>query len=217
MSAPVSPIRVCLVEDQTIVRQGLRSLLALDPGFEIVGEAEDGVAALALIPHLKPDVVLLDIRMPRLDGIGVLKGLGAGGHLPPTLILTTFDDDALLFEALRLGARGYLLKDVAFDQLAEAIRALAAGGTLVQPALTDRILRSLGRPPKAPEPAAERLTDRELEILRLLSGGYSNREIAQALNLAEGTVKNHLSSILAKLGVRDRTRAVLKALEMRYL
>jgi len=219
MMAPSAPIRVCLVEDQTLVRKGIRSLLALAPGFEVVGEAEDGMAALELIPRLKPDVVLLDIRMPKVDGIGVLKGLRAGGSLPPTLILTTFDDDALLFEGLKAGARGFLLKDVDLDQLVTAIRTLASGGNLIQPALTERAVRSLGRreQPREELVPRERLTDREQEILRLLSGGYSNREIATALGLAEGTVKNHASSILAKLGVRDRTRAVLKALEIGYL
>lgn len=219
MTMETAPIRVCLVEDQTLVRKGICSLLALAPGFEVVGEAEDGVAALELIPRLKPDVVLLDMRMPRVDGIGVLKGLRAGNSLPPTLILTTFDDDELLFEGLKAGAQGFLLKDVDLDQLTAAIRTLASGGHLIQPALTERAVRNLGRreQPKEDIFPRERLTDRERDILRLLSGGYSNREIASALSLAEGTVKNHTSSILAKLGVRDRTRAVLKALEIGYL
>lgn len=208
-------IRVFLVEDQAIVRQGLCSLLDLVDDIEVVGEAADGVAAVAEIPTAAPDVVLLDIRMPKLDGLGVLDELRSAGQLPPTLILTTFDDDSSPLSGIHGGAKGFLLKDVSLDQLTEAIRTLAAGGTMIQPAVTDRILKGLGTlrhdfdSLESPDP----LTDRETEILRLMAGGYSNREIAGAFDLAEGTVKNHISSILSKLGVRDRTRAVLKAVE----
>lgn len=209
-------IRVCLVDDQTLVRQGIRSLLELAEGIETVGEAADGEEALEVVAAAEPDVLLLDLRMPRLDGIATLLRLAERGALPPTLILTTFDDDAEVLAALRAGARGYLLKDVTLEQLVAAIRTLAQGGTLVQPAVTDRLLRRIAEHPLAfarlPQP--DPLTGRELEVLRLLAGGYANREIAGALHLTEGTVKNHVSSVLWKLGVRDRTRAVLRALEL---
>lgn len=208
-------IRVCLVEDQTIVRQGLRSLLALNPDIEVVAEAADGEEAITAIRNTNPDVVLLDLRMPRLDGLGVLQRLRENGNLPPTLILTTFDDDAMLFETIRAGAKGWLLKDVSLERLTDAIRTVAAGGTCIEPVITERIMRALERSSVAFDSAElpEALTDREKTILRLLAGGYSNREISQLLNITDGTVKNHISSVLSKLGVRDRTRAVLKAID----
>jgi DNA-binding NarL/FixJ family response regulator len=212
-------IRVALVDDQNLVRQGIRTLLELVPDLAVVGEADGGEAALELLPRVRPDVVLLDLRMPGVGGLEVLRRLGVAGELPPTVVLTTFDEDALLLEALRRGARGFLLKDVSLERLTEAIRAVAAGGTLVQPALTERIVRAALATERSFD-ALERpdpLSAREVEVLRLLAGGYSNREIADALHLAEGTVKNHLSSILSKLGVRDRTRAVLRALELGVL
>jgi len=212
-------IRVCVVDDQTLVRQGIRTLLGLVEGIEVVGEADGGRAALALLPGLRPDVLLLDLRMPGLDGVGVLRELRAAGNPQPTIVLTTFDDDALFLEAIRAGARGFLLKDISLERLAEAIRAVAAGGTLIQPALTERVLRAAldaGCEFPSLDPP-DPLTEREIEVLRLLTGGYNNREIADSLGVAEGTVKNHISSILSKLGVRDRTRAVLKGLEMGLL
>jgi DNA-binding NarL/FixJ family response regulator len=209
-------IRVALVDDQTLVRQGIRTLLELTPDIRVVAEAEDGEQAVAALTASAPDVALLDVRMPRLDGIGVLRALGP--RLPPTILLTTFDDDVVVLEAVRCGARGFLLKDVSLEQLADAVRAVAAGGTLIRPAVTERVLK--GAPASAtydrlddPEP----LTPRETEVLRLMAAGYSNREIAGALDSAEGTVKNQVSSILSKLGVRDRTRAVLRALEIGFL
>ena len=211
-------IRVCLVEDQTLVREGLRSLLDLIDDIEVVAEARDGEEAVRVIPEVRPDVVLLDIRMPRKNGLEVLAELKDKG-LPPTLVLTTFDEDGLVLDAIRAGARGFLLKDVALEQLASAIRALAAGKTLVQPAVTERMLRGLHRQ-KADSPdlqLAESLTERETEILRLMAGGHTNREIGEGLHIAEGTVKNHISNILAKLGVRDRTRAVLKGLDLGFI
>ena len=209
-------IRVGLVDDQTLVRAGIRALLSLVPDVEVLFEAEDGASALRALETASPDVVLLDLRMPGLDGIGVLRALRGTGRLPPTIVLTTFDDDALMLEAIRLGARGFLLKDISLERLAAAIRTVASGGTLLQPAITERLLRAaLGAETGfdssvAPEP----LTEREIEVLRLMTGGCSNREIADSLGVAEGTAKNHISNILAKLGVRDRTRAVLKALEL---
>lgn len=209
-------IRICLVEDQTIVREGLRALLKLSGDFEIVAEAADGEEAIDVIEREKPDVVLLDLRMPRLDGVGVLRLLRERGTLPPSLILTTFDDDAMLFEAVRAGAKGWLLKDVSLERLTSAIRALAAGGSAIEPVITERIMRALDGSGVAFEAAdlPEPLTDREKTILRFLAGGYSNREISGLLKISDGTVKNHISSVLAKLGVRDRTRAVLKAIDM---
>lgn len=209
-------IRVCIVEDQTIVRQGLCSLLSLTKDIEVAAEASDGSEALTVIPQTKPDVVLLDLRMPKLDGLGVLSALGQRGLLPPTLVLTTFDDHDLVLRALGLGARGFLLKDVTLDQLSEAIRTLASGGTLIKPAVTERIVRGIDRFAAAFEsdPHPDSLTDRERQVLRMMAGGFSNREIADALGVAEGTVKNHISKVLSKLGVRDRTRAVLKGIEL---
>lgn len=204
-------IRVCLVEDQTIVREGLRALLALNSDIQVVAEASDGEEALEVIEREKPDVVLLDLRMPRLDGLGVLKRITT-----PALILTTFDDDSMLFEAVRAGAKGWLLKDVSLERLTDAIRTVAAGGTCIEPVITERIVRALDRSGAAFESAdlPEPLTDRERTILRFLAGGYSNREISELLKISDGTVKNHISSVLAKLGVRDRTRAVLRAIDL---
>ncbi|TLW93059.1 response regulator transcription factor [Saccharomonospora piscinae] len=210
-------IRVCVVDDQTLVRQGIRGLLGLADDIEVVGEADDGAAALRVIEASEPDVVLLDLRMPHRDGIWTLHALRERGSTVPALVLTTFDDDELVLRALRGGARGYLLKDVTLDQLVGAVRRLAAGGTLLQPAVTERLLRAVreGRVPDPVEDDAgpiQPLTEREREVLGLLAGGWANREIAEVLSLAEGTVKNHVSSVLLKLGTRDRTRAVLRAL-----
>ena len=209
-------IRVCIVEDQTIVRQGIRSLLALVPDIEVAAEASDGEEAIEVIERVRPDVVLLDLRMPKLDGVGVLQQLRAHDAQPPTLILTTFDDDAILFEAVRAGAKGWMLKDVSLERLTSAIRTLAEGGTCLEPAITERIMRALGRSDTSFDSTAlpEPLTDREKTILRLLAGGYSNREIGDLLHISDGTVKNHISNLLSKLGVRDRTRAVLRGIDL---
>ena len=209
-------IRVCVVEDQMLVRQGLCSLLALADGIEVAGEAADGLEALEVIPKVAPDVVLLDLRMPELDGLGVLRQLGERGALPPALILTTFNDHELVLEGIRLGARGFLLKDVSLEQLTDAIRTLASGSTLINPAISQRIAREVPLMDRGFDSAAAPppLTERETQILRMIAGGYSNREIAEALSVAEGTVKNHISNLLAKLGVRDRTRAVLLGIEL---
>lgn len=212
-------IRIVLVDDQTLVRQGIRSLLELSGDIEIVAEASDGEEGLVAIRRERPDVVLLDVRMPKKGGIDVLRELQAEGNAPPAILLTTFDDDEVLLEGMKAGARGYLLKDVSLEQLTGAVRTVAGGGTVIRPAITERVLRGLEHVRRdfdalsPPDP----LTKREVEILRLMAGGYSNREIADALGTAEGTVKNHASSILSKLGVRDRTRAVLKALELGYI
>jgi DNA-binding NarL/FixJ family response regulator len=207
-------IRVGVVDDQTLVRQGLCSLLALTPDLRMAFEAADGDQALRVLRDIAVDVLLLDVRMPKMTGVDVLRALAESGRQPPTVVLTTFDDDEALIECLRAGAKGFLLKDVTMERLAAAVRIVADGGTVIQPALTERAVRSL-RAESSPSPVAvDPLSYREVQILRLLVAGFSNREIADALRLAEGTVKNYTSGILAKLGVRDRTRAVLKALEL---
>lgn len=208
-------IRLCLIEDQTIVREGLKSLLALVPDFVVTGEASDGAEGVEVVLREPPDVILLDLRMPKLDGVGVLRALREKGVAVPVLILTTFDDDRLLFESVRAGAKGWLLKDISLERLSSSIRTVAGGGTCIEPAITERILRALEKSDPSFEAAAlpEPLTDRERTILRFIAGGYSNHEIADLLKISDGTVKNHASSILSKLGVRDRTRAVLKAID----
>lgn len=208
-------IRVLLVDDQNLVRQGVRSLLGLADDIEVVAEASDGRQAVDLAQSLIPDVMLLDMRMPGMNGIDVLNSLQALECQPPTIILTTFDDEELVLAGLKAGARGFLLKDVALDVLLSGVRDVAAGKSMVRPVVTQRLLKGLNSLQadfsslEQPDP----LTERETEILRLMAGGYSNKEIANALNVAEGTVKNHVSNVLSKMGVRDRTRAVLKALE----
>jgi DNA-binding NarL/FixJ family response regulator len=212
-------IRVCLVEDQTLVRQGIQTLLELVEDIDVVAEAKDGEEAVRIIPQAKPDVVLLDMHLPKRSGLEVLKELKGSDSLPPTLILTTFDEDKFVIGGLQAGAKGYLLKDVSLDQLTGAIRTLASGGTMVHPAITQRLLENVDRI-RCDFPSSDRpepLTGREIEILRLVARGYSNREIADALTITEGTVKNYISGILSKMGVRDRTRAVLKALESGFL
>jgi len=210
-------IKVCLVDDQTLVRAGIRALLELSDSVEVVAEAADGEEAIRIIPEAKPDVVLLDLRMPGKSGLDVLNTLGAKKLLPPTIILTTFDDDQAVLAGIQAGARGYLLKDVTLEQLVNAIKTVAGGASLVKPAITERLLQSMSNLDNkfAALDQPEQLTERETEILRLMSGGFSNKEIARALDVAEGTVKNHVSNILSKLGVRDRTRAVLKAFELK--
>lgn len=211
-------IRVVLVDDQTLVRHGIRSLLELTQDIEVVAEAGDGEEALEVIRRERPDVVLLDVVMPKKNGLEVVLALRGDTGAPPVVLLTTFDDDATLLAAVKAGARGYLLKDVSLERLTDAVRAVARGDTMIRPAVTERALRSLERlAPDFEAHVSDPLTAREIEILRLIAGGYSNREIADTLGTAEGTVKNHASSIMSKLGVRDRTRAVLKALELGFI
>jgi DNA-binding NarL/FixJ family response regulator len=212
-------IRVVLVDDQTLLRQGLRGLLELTDDLVVTGEASDGEEAIQLLRRDPPDVVLLDVRMPRRSGIEVLETLRDEGRTVPAILLTTFDDDEALVRGLAAGAKGWLLKDVRFERLTDAVRAVARGESLVTPALTDRILRGLAalRKEAGEDGAPESLTRREVEIVRLLAAGQSNREIAELSGTSEGTVKNQVSSILAKLGVRDRTRAVLKAVDLGLL
>jgi DNA-binding NarL/FixJ family response regulator len=209
-------IDVVVVDDQTLVRQGIRSLLALASDIRVVGEAADGDQALSMIVAAPAAVVLLDVRMPSKTGLEVLEDLGARNHEARVILLTTFEDDAVALAGIRLGARGFLLKDVSLDQLTDAIRVVAGGGTLFNAAITERVVRGLEliAPSFEASSLPEKLTRREVEVLRLMAGGSSNREIAAALGTAEGTVKNHASNVFAKLGVRDRTRAVLRGIEL---
>ena len=205
-------IRVCIVEDHTLVREGLEGLLHLSPDIRVVAQASSGREALAVLRETVPDVLLLDIRMPDMSGMDLLSEMSAEGLAIPTIILTTFDDDASFFECIKLGIQGYLLKDVTRTTLTDAVKIVAAGGLLINPAMTERIVRVIKSRPRPSDSHAEKLTDRETDILRLMAAGLSNGEIGSTLRIAEGTVKNHVSNILGKLGVRDRTRAVLKAI-----
>jgi DNA-binding NarL/FixJ family response regulator len=207
-------IRVCLVDDQALVRSGLKALLQLLGGIEVVAEAEDGERAIAAVLSSSPDVVLLDVRMPKRSGVEVVEALAAEGKLPPTLLLTTFEDDHALIRGVKAGARGYLLKGASPETLLEAIRSVAAGGTYLYAPLVSDLARDGIKQTYSDGPAGllDPLTERELEILRLMASGIGNREIAEALALREGTVKNHVSSIFSKLSVADRTKAVLRAI-----
>ena len=214
-------IRILLVDDQRLMREGLRILLELEPDLEIVGEAGDGQAALRAYADLQPDLVLMDVRMPGMDGVETTWRLRERWPAARVIILTTFDDDEYVFEALRAGALGYLLKDVSGHALAEAVRTVAAGGALIEPSVARKVLAEFARvapPARAagltlPEP----LSEREEEILALLARGLSNREIADRLCLAPGTVKNYVTLILQKLGTRDRVQAAIRAREMGLL
>ncbi|MEK6399141.1 MAG: response regulator transcription factor [Terriglobus sp.] len=213
-------IRVGVVEDQTLVREGLERLLLLTPDIRVVMRGSDGREGMQLLTDSSLDVLLLDLRMPEADGMDVLREAQRTGAKIPCIILTTFDDDEDILECIRLGARGVLKKDVSLETLSSAIREVHAGGTLHRPALTQRMVerlhaKSTGSPKSASH--VEKLTERELQILRLMFAGLSNGEIGYALHVSEGTVKNHVSSILAKLGARDRIRAVLRAVEEGYV
>lgn len=209
-------IRVCLADDQALVRSGLKALLGLLGGIEVVAEAEDGEAAVAAALSANPDVLLLDVRMPKLSGVEVIERLARQSRLPPTLLLTTFEDDAALIQGVKAGARGYLLKGVSPETLLEALQTVAAGGTYLYAPLVSDLARDGIRESWRGDAHGllEPLTERELEILRLMASGIGNREIAAALALSEGTVKNHVSSIFSKLAVGDRTKAVLRAIAM---
>lgn len=216
-------IRVLIVDDQSLFREGLRTLLDLRADIRVVGEAADGEEAVRLAATLRPDVVLMDIRMPVLDGAAATRRLRERVPDARVIALTTFDDDEYVFESLRAGAVGYLLKDTPSENLAEAIRAAARGESFLQPSVAAKVVaefaRLSGHEPSNATPAAlpEPLSGRELEILRHLASGASNKEISAALFIAEGTVKNHVTNILGKLGVRDRTQAALKARELNLL
>ncbi|MCI0399539.1 MAG: response regulator transcription factor [Chloroflexi bacterium] len=208
-------IRVLIVDDQRLMREGLRTLLELESDIVVAGEADNGAAALGAYARLRPDVVLMDIRMPEMDGVEATRRLRKQWPQARVLILTTFDDDAYVFEGLRAGALGYLLKDVSGQELATAVRTVAAGGALIGPSVAQKVLGEFARlvspPQPAGEPLSEPLSDREQEVLQLIAQGLSNPEIAARLHLAEGTVKNYVTNILQKTGARDRTQAVLRA------
>jgi DNA-binding NarL/FixJ family response regulator len=213
-------IQVLLVDDQQLVRQGIRLLLEIEPDIRVVGQAANGCEALEQAAALHPQVVLMDVRMPRMDGVTATRELHARFPEVGVIILTTFEDDEFVFEGLKAGARGYLLKDISSEEMAEAVRRVAAGQALIQPSLTRKVLAEFSRLAAAaaapaasnpPFPLSEPLTERESEVLRALARGLSNREIAAQLWITEGTVKNHVSNLFAKLEVRDRTQAVLKA------
>ncbi len=212
MSGP--PVRVLLVDDQALFREALATLLEVRPEIDVVGEAADGAQALDRAAGLRPDVVLMDLHMPVLDGIAAARRLRVEQPDVRVLALTTFDDDEDVFAALRAGAVGYLLKDVSGDRLVEALLAASRGESVLQPSVAARVVARFAElpddaPPRS-QPLVVPLSDRELEVLRLLADGGSNREIAAALFLAEGTVKNHVTNVLAKLGARDRTQAALR-------
>jgi DNA-binding NarL/FixJ family response regulator len=208
-------VRLALADDQALVRSGLRALLAGFPSLSVVAEAADGQALVSALETCPVDVVLSDIRMPGLDGFGLVRAMREQGNTTPVVLLTTFDDPALPLRAAECGAQGFLLKDASPEDLFEAITRVAAGETLLAPMPTDPVrARYAYRDQSAP---TSTFGEREVSILRLLAGGYSNREIAKAIFLSEGTVKNYVSDILDKLGTRDRTRAVLKAITLRII
>ncbi|MDP2536740.1 response regulator transcription factor [Alteromonas stellipolaris] len=209
-------IRVVLVEDQMLVRQGIRSLLALDSSVEVVAECDDGAQVINTLTINSADIVLMDIRMPEMTGIDALRAMRDHNIDTPVIMLTTFDDHALVTQAMQSGAKGYLLKDVSLETLISAIKSVVNGETLIQPSVTEKVLKGLQGLEVNFESfeQPETLSPKEIEILRLVAAGYSNKEISEAMFKSTGTVKNQVSAIMAKMGVRDRTRAVLKALEL---
>ena len=213
-----TPIRIMLVDDQALFRESLAMLLDAQPDLQVVGEATNGEAALAQVAALRPQVVLMDLRMPVLDGVAATRRLRAEHPDVQVIALTTFDDDADVFAALRAGAIGYLLKDVAGATLFDAVRAASRGESFLPPPIATKVVAGITRmadgPAAAPQSAPHTLNERELEIVRLLARGATNREIAAALVVAEGTVKNHLTNILGKLGARDRAQAALIARDL---
>ncbi|WIX91796.1 response regulator transcription factor [Amycolatopsis sp. DG1A-15b] len=217
----MTPVRVLLVDDQALFREALATLLATHDGIAVVGEAGNGADALREAASLAPDVVLMDLRMPVLDGVAATRRLRVEHPGTRVIALTTFDDDEDVFAALRAGAVGYLLKDVSSARLVEAVLAAARGESVLQPSVAAKVLARFAQLPDAPEPRPQPLvvplSERELDVLRLLADGRSNREIAAALFLAEGTVKNHVTNVLGKLGARDRTQAALRARDLGLL
>jgi DNA-binding NarL/FixJ family response regulator len=214
------PIHILLVDDQALFREGLRTVLSVQPDFEVVGEASNGEEALRLAVQARPTVILMDVRMPVMDGVTATARIKSVLPDSRVIVLTTFDDDEAIFDGLKAGAVGYLLKDVSSDKLNEAIRATARGDYFLLPSITAKVVAEFSRLAKsavtvneAPNP----LSAREIEIMRLVAEGLSNREIADRLVISEGTVKNHLTNILSKLGARDRMQATIKAKELGIL
>jgi DNA-binding NarL/FixJ family response regulator len=215
-------IRVLLVDDQALFREGLETLLSVHKDIQVVGQASNGEEAVEVAARVQPDVVLMDVRMPILDGVGATRRLKEALPQCKVIVLTTFDDDEYIFDALRTGAVGYLLKDVASAKLVEAIRVAARGESFLEPSVAAKVIAEFSRvssmvPSVQMEQLVEPLSERELEILGLIVRGASNKEIADQLFIVEGTVKNHVTHILGKLGVRDRTQAALKARELGLL
>ena len=222
MTAPAAvPIRVLIVDDQMMVREGFSVLLNAMPGIEVVGEAVNGREAVAQVAALRPDVVLMDIRMPELNGIEATREIVAADADAKVLVLTTFDLDEYVYQALRAGASGFLLKDASARQLAEGVRVVASGEALLAPTVTRRLITEFSKLAAAPRPPAlaqiGELTERETEVLVLIAQGLSNAEIASHLVVAESTIKTHVSRILVKLGLRDRTQAAVFAYEARLV
>ena len=219
-------INILLADDQTLVRQGIRVLLEIEPDIRVIGEASNGFEAIEQVDRLHPDVVLMDVRMPQMDGVEATRLLAERYPEMGVIILTTFEDDEIVFEGIKAGARGYLLKDISSEEMADAVRKVSAGEALIQPRITRKILAEFtrmatndglsaaGRNKPGMARLPEPLTNRELDVLQALAHGLSNREIAAQLVITEGTVKNHVSNLIEKLGVRDRTQVVLKAQEL---
>ncbi|MCE4553708.1 response regulator [Roseateles cellulosilyticus] len=214
-------IKILLVEDQQLVREGLKGLLALHDELQVVGEANDGAEALEWLasaaPDAMPDIILSDMRMPRLDGIGLIRALAARALRLPVVLLTTFDDTAAFDEAVRAGARGFLLKAIRPETLAQALRDVHAGGTALRPSLTTRMEAKGGERAFTAADQPDPLSPKELQVLRLVASGRSNTEIASLLGNSEGVIKNHCSAIFSKMGVRDRTQAVLRAIDLGWI
>ena len=210
-------IRVVVADDQPLVRTGLRMILNAEPDIEVVGEASDGRSAITVCAELTPDVVLMDVRMPEVDGIEATRAVTAAGERPRVLILTTFDLDEVVYDALRAGASGFLLKDAPEERLTTAIRVVAEGGSLFAPSVTTRLIEEFARRAPQARPDLTGLTEREREVLALIARGLSNAEIAQQLYVSENTVKTHVGRLLTKLGVRDRVQAVVLAYESRLV
>lgn len=214
----MTPVRVLLADDQALFREALATLLATHDGIDVVGEAGTGEEALSQVASVRPDVVLMDLRMPVLDGVGATRRLKLEHPHVQVIALTTFDDDEDVFAALRAGAVGYLLKDVSSARLIEAVLAAARGESVLQPSVAAKVVARFAQLPEPrPQPLVVPLSEREREVLRLLADGRSNREIAAKLFLAEGTVKNHVTNLLGKLGARDRTQAALRARDLGLL
>jgi DNA-binding NarL/FixJ family response regulator len=214
----MKPIRILLCDDQALFRDGLRMLLSLHSDFEIVGEAENGEVAIQSTLLLKPNVILMDLRMPGMSGLEATRRIHANSTATRIIVLTTFREDEEIFEALRAGACGYLLKDIPADQLADAIRTVDQGGTYLEPGVASRVVEEFSRLSGMPDHRSAldsyQFSVRELDVLRQVSRGRTNKEIASGLHISEGTVKNHLTSIFSRLAVQDRTQAALKAREL---